>query len=63
MTNKRKHFLERMVRINFKVFNQIIYLKYVGIELLEKITKLMINRVQLFVNCRRTNVEKFIKCS
>lgn len=47
MTNKRAHQLERIVRINFKDFNQIIYPKYVGIELLEKITKLMINRIQL----------------
>lgn len=34
MTNKRKHQLERKVRINFRNFNQIIYPKY----LLEQIT-------------------------
>ena len=31
MTNKRKHQLERKVRINFNNFNQIIYPKNVGI--------------------------------
>ena len=42
MTNKRKHQLERKVRINFTSFNQIIYPEeYIGIKFLEQITKLM----------------------
>ena len=41
MTNKRKHQLERKVRINFNNFNQIIYPKNVGIEFLEQIRRLM----------------------
>lgn len=41
MTNKRMHQLERMVRINFINFNQIIYPKDVGIKFLEQITSLM----------------------
>ena len=40
MTNKRIHQLERMVRINFINFNQIIYPKYVGIKFLEQIASL-----------------------
>ena len=43
MTNKRMHQLERKVRIIFSDFNQIIYPKYVGFELLKKITALMID--------------------
>ena len=45
MTNKRIHQLERMVRINFINFNQIIYPKYVGIKFLVQITKLMFDRI------------------
>ena len=45
MTNKRKHQLERMVRINFINFNQIIYPKYIGIKFLVQITKLMFDRI------------------
>ena len=37
MTNKRKHQLERIVRVNFRHFNHIIYSKGFGIELLEQI--------------------------
>lgn len=48
MTNKRKHQLERIVRVNFRCFNYIIYPKGFGIELLEQITKLMFDRVKLF---------------
>lgn len=47
MTNKRKHQLEREVRINFSNFNQIIYPIDVGICLLEQITRLMLSRIQL----------------
>ena len=47
MTNKRKHQLERMVRINFINFNQIIYPNYVEFDLLERITRLMLDRIQL----------------
>ena len=45
MTNKRKHQLERIVRINFRNFNQIIYPKYVEFDLLEQITKLMYDSI------------------
>ena len=45
MTNKRKHQLERKVRINFINFNQIIYPKEVGIKFLEQITTLTIKSV------------------
>ena len=45
MTNKRKHHLERMVRINFINFNQIIYPKYIGIKFLEQITSLTIKSI------------------
>ena len=45
MTNKSKHNLERMVRINFINFNQIIYPKYLGIKFLAQITKLLFDRI------------------
>ena len=45
MTNKRIHQLERMVRINFKNFNQIVYPIYVEIKFLEQITKLMFDSI------------------
>ena len=45
MTNKRIHHLERMVRINFINFNQIICPKDVGIKFLEQITALTIKSV------------------
>ena len=45
MTNKRMHQLERMVRINYINFNQIIYPKYVGIKFLERITSLTIKSI------------------
>lgn len=47
MTNKRKHQLERKVRINFSNFNQIIYPIDIGIDLLEKITILLLDRIRL----------------
>lgn len=47
MTNKRKHQLEREVRINFSNFNQIIYPVNTGIDLLEKITILLLDRIRL----------------
>ena len=47
MTNKRMHQLERKVRINFSNFNQIIYPKDVGIDLLEQISILMLDRIRL----------------
>ena len=46
MTNKRKHQLERKVRVNFKNFNQIIYPQNVGIEFLEQIRRLMIETIR-----------------
>nr|DAW44292.1 MAG TPA: hypothetical protein [Caudoviricetes sp.] len=48
MTNKRKHQLERNVRINFSNFNQIIYPVDVEIDLLEQITRLMLDRVNCY---------------
>lgn len=45
MTNKRKHNLERMVRINFINFNQKIYPKRIGIKFLEQITILTIKSI------------------
>ena len=45
MTNKRKHQLERKVRINFINFNQIIYPKDIGIKFLEQIIRLMIKGI------------------
>ena len=45
MTNKRKYHLERMVRINFINFNQIIYQKDVAIKFLEQITNLTFKSV------------------
>lgn len=45
MTNKRIHQLERMVRINYINFNQIIYSKDVGIKFLERITSLTIKSI------------------
>ncbi len=47
MANKRKHQLERIVRINFKHFNHIIYPKDFGIELLEQITRLMFDKIRV----------------
>lgn len=47
MTNKRKHQLERMVRVEYRHFNHIIYPKEFGINLLEQITRLMFNRIQV----------------
>lgn len=47
MTNKRKHQLERKVRINFSNFNQIIYPIDIGVALLEQITLLLLDRIQL----------------
>lgn len=47
MTNKRKHQLERKVRINFSNFNQIIYPIDIGVVLLEQITLLLLDRIQL----------------
>lgn len=47
MTNKRKHQLERKVRIDFSIFNQIIYPIDVGFDLLEQITRLMLDRIML----------------
>ena len=46
MTNKRKHQLERKVRINFTNFNQIIYPKNVGFEFLEIIRRLMFKSIR-----------------
>ena len=46
MTNKRKHQLERKVRINFINFNQIIYPENVGIEFLEIIRRLMFESIR-----------------
>lgn len=40
------HQLERMVRINFINFNQIIYPKDVGIKFLEQITSLMTKSIR-----------------
>lgn len=48
MTNKTMHQLERMVRVNFRNFNQIIYPKEVGIDFLEQITKLMFDSIWFF---------------
>jgi hypothetical protein len=56
MTNKRKHQLEREVRINFRNFNDIIYPKYVWIDFLEQITRLMLDRIQLLRYTRRLNI-------
>ena len=47
MTNKRKHQLERKVRINFRNFKQISYSKDIGNDSLERITRLMLDRIQL----------------
>ena len=47
MTNKRKHQLERKVRLNFSDFNQISYSKDIENDLLERITRLMLDRIQL----------------
>ena len=47
MTNKRKHQLERKVRINFTNFNQIIYPAYIEIKFLVQITKLMFDSIWL----------------
>ena len=47
MTNKRKHQLERMVRVEYRHFNHIIYPKGFGLDLLEQITRLMFNRIQV----------------
>ena len=46
MTKKRKHHLERMVRINFTNFNQIIYPKNAGFEFLEIIRRLMFKSIR-----------------
>ena len=46
MSNKRIHQLERMVRINFINFNQIIYPKDVGFKFLEQITSLTIKSIR-----------------
>ena len=46
MTNKRKHQLERKVRINFTNFNQIIYPVNVRIEFLEIIRRLMFESIR-----------------
>lgn len=55
-TNKRKHQLERKVRINFRNFNQIIYPKDVGVDFLEQIARLMLDRIQLLLYTRRLNI-------
>lgn len=47
MTNKRKHHLERMVRVEFRNFNRIIYPKDFGLELIAQITSLVIDRIRL----------------
>lgn len=47
MSNKRKHQLERMIRVEYRHFNRILYPKGFGIDLLEQITRLMFNRVQI----------------
>lgn len=56
MTNKRKHQLERKVRINFRNFNQIIYPNYVEFDLLEQITRLMLDRIKLLRYTGRLNL-------
>lgn len=58
MTNKRKHQLERIVRVNFRHFNHIIYPKGFGIELLEQITTLMFDRVKLFNYTGKNNIKR-----
>ena len=45
--NKRKYQLERMVRIEYRHFNHIIYPKCFGIDLLAQITRLMMYKIRV----------------
>ena len=56
MTNKRKHQLERKVRMDFNNFNKIIYPKELGIALLEQITRLILDRIKLLKYTGRLTV-------
>ena len=47
MTNKRKHALERMVRVEFNSFDTVCYNFIYSSRLLEQITRLMLDRVKL----------------
>ena len=47
MTNKRKHVLERMVRVEFNSFDTTCYNFIYTFRLLEQITRLMLDRVKL----------------
>ena len=47
MTNKRKHALERMVRLEFNSFDTTYYNYIYSFRLLEQITRLMFDRVKL----------------
>ena len=47
MTNKRKHALERMVRVEFNSFDTTCYNFIYSFRLLEQITRLMLDRVKL----------------
>ena len=47
MTNKRKHALERMVRVEFNSFDTTCYNFIYSSRLLEQITRLMLDRVKL----------------
>ena len=60
MTNKRLHQLERKVRVNFRLFNKIIYPKDFAIELLEQITSLTIDSIWYYHSrCNTTLYETY----
>lgn len=64
MTNKRKHQLERKVRVNFINFNQIIYPEYIGIKFLDQITKLSFNSTwYLYYRGNMTHSETYFMLS
>lgn len=47
MTNKRKHQLERMVREEYRHFDSTIYPKEFALDLLEHITILFLDKIEL----------------
>lgn len=45
--NKRLHKLERIIRVEYRHFNHIIYPKDFGLELITQITSLLMDRIRL----------------
>lgn len=64
MTNKRKHQLERKVRIEYKQFEEIFTDKKYTCRLLEQITSLMLDRIALLKYRGKINVKeaRFMNC-